>query len=90
MLSLRKAERELNKKLFCTAEEGNVDRVRNLIKNGVDTNAKDWNDKTPLHVATKNGHTEMVKFLLEHRVGVNERDWRQRIPLHGTTEDDIC
>lgn len=45
-----------------SAEDGNLEKVKECIENGADVNAKDVWGKTALIYALKNGHFEIVKF----------------------------
>ena len=47
-----------------------------------DVNAKCYDDKTPLHVASQEGHIEAVHVLLDHGAHVNSQDYTNWIPLH--------
>ena len=73
---------ELNKQLIEAARNDEVDRVKRLIKNGADVNAKDYNQWTPLHYASCNGSITLVEMLLEKGADINSKKNDQRIPLH--------
>jgi ankyrin repeat protein len=47
-----------------------------------DVNAKCYDDKTPLHVASQAGHVDAVRVLLDHGAHVNSQDYINWIPLH--------
>ncbi|KAG8673742.1 hypothetical protein FPOAC1_007060 [Fusarium poae] len=51
--------------LHLAAKEGHVDVVLELMKAGVDVDAKDVNLRTPLYLATWGGHTDVVHHLLQ-------------------------
>ncbi|KAI0280754.1 hypothetical protein BGY98DRAFT_288954 [Russula aff. rugulosa BPL654] len=45
-----------------------------------DLNAKNFDDRTPLHVASQEGHGDAVHVLLDHGAHVNSLDWTGQIP----------
>jgi hypothetical protein len=47
-----------------------------------DVNAKCYDDKTPLHVASQEGHVDSAHVLLEHGAHVNSQDHFNWMPLH--------
>jgi ankyrin repeat protein len=49
---------------------------------GADPNARDNDDNTSLHLASKNGHVEVAEMLLDRGVDANARDNDSTIPLH--------
>jgi ankyrin repeat protein len=55
-----------NEKLLRASIIGDVKKVKKLLKEGADVNAKDEFGWTPLHGAAILGHIEVVKLLLEH------------------------
>lgn len=62
------SDEERNKvdELFLSIRIGSVDKVRELLKNGVKPNVINRNNKnnTPLHYAIEKGHKEIVEELL--------------------------
>ena len=51
---------------------------------------RDWEDRTPLHVAASNGCYTLAKWLIrKHRVGVNPVDKSGRTPLAVRSEELI-
>lgn len=53
------------------ALNGNLAKVKRLIKQGTDVNARDRLGCTPLHWAVYNRYVPVVKYLLEHGADVN-------------------
>jgi cytohesin len=53
-----------------------------LLELGADPNARDNDDNTPLHIASKSGHVEVAEMLLDRGVDANVRDKDNTIPLH--------
>jgi hypothetical protein len=47
-----------------------------------DVNAKCYDDRTPLHVASEEGHVDAVRVLLDHGAHVNSQDNLNWMPLH--------
>mgnify|MGYP003951823261 CR=1 FL=1 len=52
-------------------EVGNIEAVKQYLANGVDVNARDENDSTPLHIAVWEGHKEIVELLISTGADVN-------------------
>jgi hypothetical protein len=50
-----------------------------------DVNARCYNDRTPLHVASDEGHVDAVHLLLDHGAHVNSQDYINRMPLHSAS-----
>ncbi|MGA2435002.1 MAG: ankyrin repeat domain-containing protein [Bryobacteraceae bacterium] len=55
------------------AEDGNLDRVRALIDNGADVNARDTWGKTALMYAASKDHVDVVRVLLQKGADVNAK-----------------
>jgi ankyrin repeat protein len=60
--------------LHFAAQDGDLDRVRQLIREGHDVNAFDEISKTPLHYAAESEHFEIVEYLIAHGADVNAHD----------------
>jgi ankyrin repeat protein len=60
--------------LHFAAQEGDLDRARELVGNGYDVNAfAEGLSLTPVHYAAENEHIEMMRFLLSVGADVNAR-----------------
>lgn len=65
------------------ARNGDIERLKSLLDNGADVNAKDEkNGAAPLHYAAGHGHARAVKLLLDKGAEVNARDNTGSTPLH--------
>lgn len=69
------------------AENGNLERIQELVKTGVDINAVDISGKTPLYWACDQGHFPMVEWLLRHGANVNIHDHNGHTPLMTASRD---
>jgi ankyrin repeat protein len=85
----RKLTMNLNEQLFNECENGNLDKVKRLVKQGADIHADDLNkvkqlveqganiharDDLALRLAAEYGHLEVVKFLVEQGANIHARD----------------
>ena len=52
-------------RLMYSANEGDLDGIRELLDSGVNVNFKDSDGRTALHVASCNGVTDVVSLLLD-------------------------
>lgn len=73
-----------DKNLFDACRNGDVGRVRKLLNNGHNVNAKNTPGRksTPLHFAAGFGRRDVVEVLLTRRASVTARDEGGLIPLH--------
>ena len=72
----------LNPVLMCSAAgEGNLQLLQEMVGNGADVNAADYDDRTPLHVAASEGHLEVCKLLVQSGSYVNIKDKHGHSPL---------
>ncbi len=60
--------------LHFAAQDGLVERVKDLLSKGSDPNAFDEISKTPLHYAAEQGHIEVMKLLIEAGADVNAHE----------------
>ena len=75
---------KLNRALKDAASLGQLDKVKELLKNGADVQWRDPTDngKTPLVRAVLGGRAEVVKFLLENGADINYPDGSGRYPVY--------
>ena len=56
---------------LCTAvARGDSDFIRRVLKYGIDSNSKDYDQRTPLHIAAAEGLYSIAKMLVEARASV--------------------
>lgn len=67
---------------------GHENLMKLLIGAGVDVDAKNSLDETPLHLACNQGSWKTVKLLIEAGADVNIMSGSQNTPLHCAVEDD--
>jgi ankyrin repeat protein len=63
------------------AEVGNVERIRLLVSDGVEIDARDRRGRTPLFLALWNGHASVARLLVASGADVNAMDRRGYTPL---------
>ncbi|KAI9436840.1 ankyrin repeat-containing domain protein [Lactarius indigo] len=69
--------------LHAASSDGLTDAAQWLLSVGVDANAQDDNDRTPLHLAAAMGRLEIVRILLGHGVDVSvATTMGNHTPLH--------
>jgi len=68
--------------LHQAAAKGDLKKVRKLVEEGADVNARDNIGYTPLHYAASYGHLDVARLLLEEGADVNARDNAGWTPLH--------
>jgi len=67
--------------LHDAARKGDIVKVRQLLEQGTDVNARDQDQRTPLCIAAYYGKTDVAKLLIEKGADVNAKDKYQRTPL---------
>jgi len=72
--------------LHAAAEEGNIDTLKSLLERGVDINAHDTSNQTPLDRAAAKGNVDIVRLLIERGAKVDSRDKRGWTPLHESSQ----
>ena len=75
------------KSLHRSAEEGDIEAVKEHLAAGTDKNVRagNWGD-TPLHRAAFWGYKEIVELLINNEVDVNAKDDYGCTPLHDAAE----
>ncbi len=68
------AQPRVNEDLIKSARCGDQTKVKNLLSNGAEVNAKDKNGVTALLLASQNGHREVVEILLAKGAEVNAKE----------------
>lgn len=71
-----------NNSLHRAAQNGNLERVKLLVKSGIDPNSRNNNGDTALRFAAENGHLEVIQYLVEQEgVDINARNNSGTSPL---------
>jgi hypothetical protein len=83
---LSRAGAELNYKkpadFICgAAGVGNMERIRVLVKYGVNVNSSDFDGRTALHLAASQGNLRVVELLLSMEADVKRKDRWASMPL---------
>ncbi len=60
--------------LFWGVRRGNMDEIEREVARGADIDARDFIERTPLHIAAVSGHKDVVQYLIEKGADVNSRD----------------
>ncbi len=71
--------------LHYAAHDGDVERIKALIGEGVDVNQQDDNGWTPLHFAAQLNHCGAIGILLENQANPNLHDSHGNGPLWTAT-----
>lgn len=73
--------------IYRAASEGDLARLRELLRQGADVNAQQPNlGGTALHNAAEAGHAQIIRELLKHKADVEARDSRGFTPLMRAAE----
>lgn len=70
------------KRLLEAVRVNNIDRVRQLLDEGVSPNASDRFKRSALHIATSQNYIDIVRLLLEYHANPNQLDSIGNTPLH--------
>jgi len=80
---IESVEQAKDASLFLKAiKKGDIERIKKLISQDADVNAKDNRGMTPLHKAAYYGQREVAKVLIAKGANVNETDTAGQTPLH--------
>ncbi|XP_021909583.1 potassium channel SKOR-like isoform X2 [Carica papaya] len=80
-LSIVKHELELVMRLNCAAHEGDFYQLKRLIEAGADPSKRDYDGRSPLHIAASRGYEKITEFLIEQGLDVNIADKFGNTPL---------
>ncbi|XP_069385767.1 ankyrin-3 isoform X5 [Paralichthys olivaceus] len=78
----RKRQSDSNTSFLRAARAGNIDKVLEFLKNGVDISTCNQNGLNALHLAAKEGHTDLVEELLERGAPVDSSTKKGNTALH--------
>ena len=72
---------EMEKELFQAADRGEIDKIRSILKDGVNINVQDANGRTSIMIATYNNDVKTAKFLIDAGADVNIQDDMKNNPF---------
>eukprot|EP00062_Callorhinchus_milii_P012081 gi/632958724/ref/XP_007895202.1/ PREDICTED: ankyrin-2 [Callorhinchus milii] len=75
-------ESDSNASFLRAARAGNVDKVLEYLKGGIDINTSNQNGLNALHLAAKEGHVDLVQELLERGATVDSSTKKGNSALH--------
>ncbi|XP_041435540.1 ankyrin-2 isoform X8 [Xenopus laevis] len=78
----RKRKSDSNASFLRAARSGNLDKVVEYLKGGIDINTCNQNGLNALHLAAKEGHIDLVQELLERRSAVDSATKKGNTALH--------
>ncbi|KAG9129207.1 hypothetical protein Leryth_006406 [Lithospermum erythrorhizon] len=78
---IAKQEAELALKVNNAAYNGDLQLLKSLIRAGADPNNKDYDDRTPLHLAASRGFEDVTIFLIQEGVQNDTKDNFGMTPL---------
>ncbi|RDD34327.1 Phosphocholine transferase AnkX [Wolbachia endosymbiont of Cylisticus convexus] len=78
---LKQKQLDLNKELLIAAGKGNLEKVKDNVRQGASIDAKYNTGRTPLHWAARNGHLSIVQYLIEKGANFSIKDNDGKTPL---------
>ncbi|XP_068455702.1 ankyrin-2b isoform X8 [Clinocottus analis] len=78
----RKRKSDSNTSFLRAARAGNIDKVLEFLKGGVDISTCNQNGLNALHLAAKEGHVDLVQELLERGAAVDSATKKGNTALH--------
>ncbi|KAK3039345.1 hypothetical protein RJ639_028745 [Escallonia herrerae] len=80
-LHIGKQEAELALRVNSSAYHGDLYQLKSLIRAGADPNKKDYDGRSPLHLAASRGYEDITLFLIQEGVDINVPDNFGNTPL---------
>ncbi|SVB31681.1 uncharacterized protein METZ01_LOCUS184535, partial [marine metagenome] len=77
-----------SKLIIQTAEDGDIEAVKQRLAEGADVNVINNFGETALHKASAEGHGEIVELLVANGADVNVKDRNGWTPLHHVAWED--
>ncbi|PWA67392.1 Ankyrin repeat-containing protein [Artemisia annua] len=74
-------EAELALRVNSSAYNGDFSKLKSLIRSGVDPNKRDYDGRSPLHLAASKGHEDITRFLIQNGAEINNLDNFGNTPL---------
>ncbi|XP_031115860.1 potassium channel SKOR-like [Ipomoea triloba] len=78
---IEKQEAELALKVNCAAYHGDLNQLKTLIRAGADPKQKDYDGRSPLHLAASRGYEEIALYLIREDVDLDAQDNFGNTPL---------
>ncbi|KAL3527435.1 hypothetical protein ACH5RR_012091 [Cinchona calisaya] len=78
---IAKQEAELALRVNSAAYYGDLQQLKNLIRAGADPNKKDYDGRSPLHLAASRGYEDIAQFLMQEGVDIDAADNFGNTPL---------
>ncbi|GHM58178.1 MAG: hypothetical protein sL5_06130 [Candidatus Mesenet longicola] len=78
---------QLDRELLTAAKNSNLDKVKDLIKDGASLEAKDWHGRTSLHHASLNGNLDMVEYLIKKNATLDAQNLYGSTPVHDASRN---
>lgn len=79
----------MEKKLFTAVEKGDIKEVKEILKKGVDVNAKDQRGRTAVESAVERGHKDIADILTKNGAALQLKSYGGMINLYYMSDSDI-
>ncbi|KAA8594871.1 hypothetical protein FQN60_012006, partial [Etheostoma spectabile] len=84
----RKRQSDSNTSFLRAARAGNIDKVLDFLKNGVDISTCNQKGNTALHIASLAGQNEVVRLLVKRGADVNSQSQNGFTPLYMAAQEN--
>ncbi|WP_264377026.1 ankyrin repeat domain-containing protein [Wolbachia endosymbiont (group B) of Ochlodes sylvanus] len=79
---LKQKQLDLDKELLISTEKGDLEKVRDGIRQGANVNVQDGQGWTPVFLAIQNNNFNIVELLLDNSADIKVKDNEAWTPLH--------